>query len=108
MSFDCGYRRGFLEVTSDPNSPTLILSFPPPYLGDKRTAFRQALSLTLSFPRLPVGVPPVRAYVEVTSFVSRVDPLLVLLFELKVDASSPGPQMSKVRRHNLSWLAQIT
>lgn len=86
--------RGFLEVTSDPASQMLVLSFPSRYLGDKRTAFSQALSLQLSLPAPPLS--QLRAYLEVTSTLSDVDPPLVLLFELELNASSGETQMVDV------------
>lgn len=92
--------RGFIEVTAAPESPMLTLSFPPSYLGDKRTAFSQELSLTLGIPSLRAelrGPAAINGRLELTSSVSRIDPLLVLLFEVKLDASSDEPQTTKVR-----------
>ena len=81
----------------------LVLSFPPSYLGDKRTAFSQTLSLSLALPSLPDEVRnsaslslELRGYVEVTSSTSSIDPPLVLLFELKLDAATAGPQALEV------------
>ena len=75
----------------------LVLSFPPSYLGDKRTAFGQSLSLTLGFPMFPAEVDEeVRVQLEVTSFVSIVEPPLVLEFEVKVDVASAEPQPAQV------------
>ncbi len=87
-------------MSSEASSTMVILSFPPSYLGDKRTAFGQRLSLTLDLPMLPeeVAGSEVRAHLEVTGFVSSVEPLLVLEFGVKVDAASVGPQMTQVRR----------
>ena len=87
-------------MSSAPSSPMLVLSFPPSYLGDKRTAFGQRLSLTLGFPMFPAevlaGDEEVRVQLEVTSFVSVVEPPLVLEFEVKVDTTSADPQTTQV------------
>ena len=82
--------RGFLEVSAAPSSAMVVLSFPPSYLGDKRTAFGQGLFLTFDLPMLPEEVmrSEVGVQLEVTSFVSSVEPPLVLEFGLKLDDSS--------------------
>ena len=84
---------------SSSSSPMVILSFPASYLGDKRTAFGQGLSLTLSLPMLPEEVmrSEVRAHLEVTSFVSNVEPPLILEFGVELDPlSSMEPLQTKV------------
>ena len=86
-------------MTSEPTSPFLILSFPPSYLGDKRTAFSQGLSLTFDLPNLPEelrGSPEIVAYLEVEASTSTFDPPLILQFEVQVNATSVTTQTTKV------------
>lgn len=86
-------------MTSDPSSSSIVLSFPSTYLGNKRTAFGQDLSLTLSLPLLPENalLSELKAYVELTSFVARVEPLRRYLFGVEINVSSSDPQEVKVR-----------
>lgn len=91
----CHSFRGFLEVTAENSSQVLVLSFPSPYLGDKRTAFDQKLSLNLSFPALEEVTleEGLRASLEgVTSMFQ----LRRFEFELKVNATA-SPQLVEVR-----------
>ena len=93
--------RGFLEVSSMDSNQLVTLSFPPPYLGDKRTAFGQSLTLTLSFPALPGKLSnsssheSVHAILEVISYITSASPLERLLIDLSIDYTEE-PQQTKV------------
>ena len=90
----------FLEVHAEPNSCMLTLSFPHLYLGDKRTAFGQKLSLNISLPELPENITsklpsPVTGRLELTTSPSQFE-RYKLWFEVKLDVTTTKPQIVEV------------
>ena len=86
------------------NSRLLTLSFPPSYLGDKRTAFGQALTFNLSFPGLSdaltssTSLQLVKGFLKVVPFATRLAPPETLMVDFYA-GNTDEPQQAKVVKY---------
>lgn len=94
-----------MEVEPSTESPgSVIVSFPKDYLGDKRTAYNQRLTMTISLPHFNKSLSSdVTACLEVISRTVRY-PQVRIIWPLEVDDLGTEPRLFEVSYVNMYCL----
>ena len=92
--YSVGISSGFIEVAPggmDSSQQLLMVSFPPSFLGNKRTSFGQSLTINFSLPDFPEA--SVEGMLELVSLVSVTKPMDKLRTMVAMDTQSNQQQV---------------
>jgi len=96
-----GVSSGYIEVMPgiDSSQQLLMISFPSSFLGDKRTAFSQSLTINFSLPDVPDASVGVEGMVELISLTSVTKPMERLRTVVAMDTHNDQQQVEVSPSH---------